>query len=414
MDIVKQKNSTGISPKLKKWLALTLLFILVIVYASYQTSLVKLAKKDLLISTVKQGDLDIVIQGYGKFVSSKVVAITTNSRATVSEILLKPGAAISKGQVFLKLSNPELNQQLENAQQELNLAEANLRQLKLTQKRELLNEQALLAQIVAAYEAAVLKRKAEAQLVEQGIVSQITFQESQLNERQLHKRIALLKERLTQLSLVHIEAERIEKEKINQKLGWLAVAQNRVDALDVKSSIDGVLQRLPVSLGQSLTAGEELAIVGSTNSLIALVRVSQSQAQQLRLGQVAYVDSRQGVINGHVERIDPIVSDNTVEVEIIFSRSLPDSARPEQNINAEILVSTLKDIKYIERPSNFKVSETNALYRLTKQRDRAQRVSVTFGESNGRLVTVNSGLMVGDEVIISDLSNYQVEEISLN
>ena len=344
----------------------------------------------------------------------KVVAITTASRATVNEILFKPGASVIQGQVLVKLSNPELIQQLDNARQELTLAQANVRQVKLNQQRELLNEQAVLAQITSAYEASVLKRKAESKLVEQGIVSQITYQESQLNEKQLKKRVELLDERLNQLQLVHQEAALIEQEKIKQKKGQLGIAEKRVADLEVKSTIDGVLQRLPISLGQSLNAGEEVAVIGSKQELIALVRVSQSQAQNLAIGQIAKVDTRQGIIQGAVKRIDPIVSDNTVEVEISFEKSLPDSARPEQNVNAEIISKTLKNVNYIERPSNLKGTDSMPIYRLDMQRSSATRVNVVLGESNGRFIEIKQGLEAGEEVIISDLSNYLVETISLN
>ena len=414
MDIVKPKKSKMLSPKLIKFIVLGISFALFVSYASYQSALVTLDKKDLLIATVKKGNLDIIIQSYGKLVSEKVVAITTTSRATVNEIVFKPGAFVTQGQVLVKLSNPELNQQLESARQELTLAQASLRQVKLNQQRELLNEQAVLAQITSAYEASVLKRKAESKLVKQGIVSQITYQESQLNEKQLKKRVELLDERLKQLQLVHQEAALIEQEKIKQKKGQLRIAEKRVADLEVKSTINGVLQRLPISLGQSLSAGEEVAVIGSKQELIALVRVSQSQAQNLVIGQVAQVDSRQGIIQGEVQRIDPIVSDNTVEVEISFDKALPDSARPEQNVNAEIIANTLINVNYIERPSNLKGTGSMSLFRLDTQRSSARRVNVALGESNGRFIEVREGLEVGDEVIISDLNNYRVETIGLN
>ncbi|WP_289028927.1 FtsX-like permease family protein [uncultured Paraglaciecola sp.] len=280
MDVVKIRKSSGLILSKKQWLlALTACLLLLVVWAINKNGQVSLERKELLIESVQHGDLEAVVQGYGTLTSDKQQLITSFSAATVKEIVLKPGAKVSTNSVIIQLENPELVQQVENAEQELIQAQANLRQLKLNNQRETLNESANLAEITARFATAKLKRSAEEKLVKEGIVSQLTFQQSSLDEKQLEQRIHILKQRIAQLELVHNESVNIQKERVKQQQGRLKIAQSRLDNLSVRAGFDGVLQRLSVELGQSLAAGQEVALIGSVTDLIALIRVPQSQAQ---------------------------------------------------------------------------------------------------------------------------------------
>ena len=415
MDIVKQKTKTKlINPQNIFILIGLLLLITLIVFTKSSLNQVNLAKKDLLFSTVKKGDLDVTVEGYGKLTSDKLQLITTLTRATVKEIILKPGAAVSSESIIVKLANPELLQKVENAQQELSQIKANLRQLRINQKRELLDEDGRLAELESRYETAKLRRVAEEKLVKDGIVSELTYKESVLNEKQLDKRITILHKRVEQLTLVHQEGINIQQERIKQQQGKLNIAQDRLDKLNVKAGFDGVLQKLSVKLGQSLAPGQEVALIGSVTELIALVRVPQSQIQLVEVGQQVEIDTRQDKIIGQVVRIDPIVTDNTVEVEIALPSSLPKSARPQQSVDAIITAATLRDVYYIERPANTKAQTKVELYKLDSDQSLATRVSLTFGKKTGRYIEVRSGAQAGDQFIISDLSNYTEKEITIN
>lgn len=413
MDIVKQKPKSYLTKK-HIYLLVGLVFIALITVAKASFNQVTLSKKNLLIATVKQGDLAITIDGYGKLVSEKLQLITTMSKATVQEIVLKPGAIVSADSVIVKLANPELTIGLASAEQELSQLNANLRQLKVNQQRELLTEQAILAELKSHYESAKLKRVAEQKLVKDGIVSDITFKQSQLNENQLNERIGILTQRLNQLSFVHKEAVNIQIERIKQQQGKLAIAQDLLEKLTVKAGFDGVLQRLSVNLGQSLSPGQEVALIGSTKELIAEIKVPQNQAPLVELGQRVMIDTRQATIEGVVSRIDPIVADNTVQIDIKLPETLPNSARPEQNIDAQITAKTLKNVNYIERPANVKAQTAQALYQLNSEFTLAQRKQVTLGEKTNRFIELVGTYQQGDKFIISDLSNYQAEEIQIN
>ncbi|WP_448550238.1 efflux RND transporter periplasmic adaptor subunit [Thalassotalea fusca] len=415
MDVVKHAKPRSILNQ--KWVVGSVLIVVIVailLVIRQSVTQVTLSKKDLLITEVKRGDIDVTVTGYGSLTTDKLQLLTAFSQATVQEIVLKPGAVVTADSIIVKLANPELEQAKTSAEQELSQALANLRQLKVNHKRELLQEKARLAELAALHESALLKKNAEAQLVEQGIVSELTFKESVLRESQLARRIALFKEQNAQLTSVHIEAINIANDRVSQQRGMLAVAQDRVDKLMIKAGIDGVLQHLSVSLGQSLNAGQEVALIGSTSELIALVRVPQSQASLVMIGQKALVDTRLDVVEGQVVRIDPIVSNNTVEVEISLPNELPTSARLQQNVDAEIISKSLTDVLYVQRPANTHAKSEGNFYRITPTGDSASQVAIKFGEKAGKFIQIVQGVTESDTLIISDLSNYKAENISLN
>lgn len=415
MDVIKaKKKSSVLDNKLVLSLVVLTIVVIMLSYAKASFNSVSLAKKDLLFSTVMQGNIDVTVEGYGILTSDKLQLITTYTRATVKEIILKPGAIVSKESLILKLANPELQKQLESAQYSLAEENANLRQLKLNHTRELLAEQANFAELISQHKAATLKLAAQEKLVTSGIVTQLDYQENQLFEAQLKERIEIFREINQQLVLVHHEAINIQLERVKQRQGQVDIAQNRLDKLNVTAGFDGVLQQLSVTLGQSLSAGQEVALIGSVTDLIALIRVPQNQAQKVTVGQSVNIDTRLDTIEGKVSRIDPIVEQNSVEVEITLPSTLPKSARPQQNIDATIIIRTLNDIRYIERPANIKAQSIIDIYQLNQANSFAQKTQLTLGEKTGRYIEIKQGAVTGDRFIISDLSNYHVQEIVIN
>ncbi|MFT4746778.1 MAG: HlyD family secretion protein [Congregibacter sp.] len=414
MDVVKTKKSSSFKlTKGNMLLGMIIVIGVLIYFAVGKNGAVSVEREGLLIESVQQGDLAVIIEGYGALTSDKQQLITSFSAATVKEIVLKPGAHVIANSVIVRLENPELVLQVENSEQELIQVQANLRQLKLNNQREILNESANLAEITARFDAASLKRTAEQKLVEQGIVSQLTFQQSALDEKQLKQRIAILKQRIEQLKLVHDESVNIQAERIKQQQGRLNIAESRLDKLTVRAGFDGVLQRLSVELGQSLAAGQEVALIGSVTDLIALIRVPQSQAQLITIGKVAIIDTRRDKIEGVVTRIDPVVDNNTVEIEIALPASLPASARPQLSVDGIIVADTLQNITYIRRPAGAKSNTSVSLYRLNTQGN-ATSQELRFGTQAGQFIQILSGASVGEQFIISDLSNLQTTSKSIS
>ena len=408
MDVIK-KDSKKYLLSTTQFVIFGVVLILLILGLYAKNSLEKLSVKrsEIIIGTVVNGDLDIVIEGYGLLKPAKQRLITALTRATVKDIILKPGASVTAGSIILKMENPEIERQVDSARQQLVQEKANLRQLKLNHKREALDENARVAEIIAQFESAKLKRLAEEKLVSDGIIAKNTYENSLLNEKQLKQRIKIFKQRDKQLIEVHQEAINIQLEKMKQQQGEVEISKQRARRLFVRAGLDGVLQRLSVELGQSVTAGQEIALIGSVKELVALVKVPQSQAQQLRIDQQAIIDTRRDKINGSVVRIDPIVENNTVTVEISLPIGLPASARPQSNIDALIITDRLKGVNYIERPANIKANSVSKMYLLDSRYNSAILKKIRFGQQAGRFVEIVSGVEVGDQFIISDLANFK-------
>lgn len=382
-------------------------------YVSTQAGATSVKRNDLLFGKVIQGDLQVEIEGYGALRSDKQVLVTTLTNATVQEIVLKPGALVTAESVIVQLANPELQQQVNSAGQELSQRKANLRQLKLNQTIDILNENGNYAEMEARYETAKVKLEAQTTLIESGIVSALDYKESLVQEAQLKKRMNIHKQRTAALKLVNQEAINIQNEQIKQQQGQLDIAQNRLDRLTVKAGFDGVLQRLSVELGQSLAAGQEIALIGSVQDLIALVRVPQSKAQLIFIGQQAIVDTRRDKIIGTVSRIDPVVVENTVEVEIALPSQLPISARPQLSVDAVIITDILTNITYMKRPVNGKANSSSRLFLLDDSNNYAMRTEVKFGKEAGRYIEVIEGGKVNDTFIVSDLSLLKNSELTI-
>jgi len=409
MDVVKKKNKAN---KLlnNKWaipLVIMAITLILALWAQQAASTISVARNSLLIEPVLQGDLQVKVEGYGSLTSDKQQLITAYSNATVKEIVLKPGAQVNANSIIVRLENPELEQQVENAEQELTQQKANLRQLKLNNQREKLNESANLAEIQAQYEAVTLRREAEQILVEQGIVSSLTYQQTVLEQKQLNQRIAILTKRTKQLELVHQESINIQEERVKQQEGQLAIAQSRLDKLTVRAGINGVLQRLSVELGQSLAAGSEVALIGSVTDLIALIRIPQNQIQQVKIGQTAIIDTRRDKIEGTVSRIDPIVANNSVEVEIALPGALPESARPQLSVDGTIIADTLRNVRYIKRPAGTQSNTEVSLYRFNPNNQQAELTTLRMGTQTGSYIEIKDGASVNQQFIISDLNNLQ-------
>ena len=415
MDIIKNKTSKKITLT-NKWLIMLVIAGCSYFWLSVNNSFgqITIARESLLIETVQRGDLDVVVDGYGKLISNKQLLISTLTKARVKEIVLKPGALVEKGSVIVRLENPELQQQVDDEQEKLTQKQGNLRQLKLTQKRELLVDEADLAQIKANLQSAALKRKAEQQLLAKGIVSTLSFEQTRLDEVQLRQRVDFLKLRTEQLKEVHLEAINIMEQGIKQQQRRLMIAQSRLASLDVQAIFPGVLQKLSVELGQNLLAGQTIGLIGSVSDLVAIIKVPQSQAQQISLRQQAVIDTRSDKIIGHVARIDPIVTNNTVSIEIALPKDLPNSARPELNVDGQITIAKLRNILYLKRPANIKSNTEASLYKVDKAKHQASQQVIQFGQQAGRYIKILSGAKINEQFIISDLANIKESVRILN
>lgn len=366
----------------------------------------QISRSQLVLSTVKRGDLQVSVDGYGVLRSNKQRLISTESPATVADILLRPGAEVQADSVILLLQDPQLQQELDTATMAVSRQQATVKRGRLANQREVLAEEAVLAELTALRDAQTLRLTATRDLAARGVIPAIEFQSAELQERQLSERIVLQKKRLQQLKDVANEDLNIATEELNQAKALLQRLEQRVAKLTVRAGIQGVLQRLPVELGQSVTAGQELALVGSSQDLQALIRVSQSKVEQLRLGQSAIVNTRRENAKAEVSRITPQVQDGTVEVELRFVDAVPASARPELNVDAQIFTADLKNVLYLERPVNVQSHASSKLFRYDQNNQQLQSTQLQFGDEAGRYLALQSGATEGETFVVSDMTTF--------
>ncbi len=407
MDIVKPKTKTK-NTKLVAGIAGAILVTVALLWATMTSNEYrKIHRNDILIGKVQRGDLQVEITGYGVLRSDKQKLLTALTAATVEEVVLKPGATVTTDSILLKLSNPELMQELERSAMAVAKEKANLRRLRLANKRLLLTESAELSNLTALHKKAKLKRDAEESLVENGIVSKLTYQTSVLEQEQLAESITIQQERIAQLKLVNDEAITIQEGEISQIEALHQSIQHRVDKLTVRAGIDGVLQRLPVELGQSILPGQELALIGSDDDLLALIKISQAEAENVQVGHEAVVKIRRDQITGTVSRITPEVQDGTIEVEVKFTQKLNDAARPELSVDAVIYTAELNDVYYLERPVNVRSHSSKPIYKLSQDDQIAQLTTLKFGEAAGRYIEITNGAELDDTFILTDMSSFK-------
>ena len=406
MDIAKPPSK----PLIKKsylvgvLVLIALVFLLLLVSGSGAS--VKIERNQLLLGKVQRGDLQVSVDGYGVLRSDKQTLITALTAATVEEVLLRSGAEVEADSIIMRLNNPEVLQEVEAANMALIQEQANLRRLKLSNQRELLAEQSNLADVTASLKTVQLRADAEKGLAG-GAVSKLAYQTTLLQLEQMQQRVALQTQRVEQLEEVFNEAIIIQQEQINRANAQLQRAQQRADKLIVSAGIKGVLQRSPVELGQSVAAGQELALVGSDKDLKALIRISQSRVDQIKLGQRATINTRREQVAGKVSRITPEVRDGMIDVEIIFTEGVPVSARPELNVDAEIYTADIKNTLFVERPVNVQNHSRASLFKLADDRNRASLQEFNFGAESGKYIQVLKGAKENDLLILSDMTNIQ-------
>jgi HlyD family secretion protein len=362
-------------------------------------------RSELTLATVKQGDLPQLINGFGKLKSADERFITAQDRGVVEKIHLMPGAEVTPESVILTLSNPDLTQALLSSQMNLQSQQANLRKLKLQQAREWLDETQFLDELTLDYQVLVKTFSAKEKLAAAGIVSQLEFLESQSGLKKVTAKREGQKKRLLQIQNLHQEAINIEKETIKQKQLLVELAQRNMNALSVKAGIKGTLQELSVKLGQSVLQGQQLVQLGGKDKLIALVKVPQGIAGNVMRGMLAKVNTRGGIADGVVSRINPTVDQGNIEIELQLIGTLPSNAKPELNIEASIELAQLKDVLYLPLTARLQANKQYQLYLLQPNGTQATLSTLHFGQISNQYIELKHGASLGQTIILDDLDN---------
>ena len=358
------------------------------------------------LDTVQRGPLVRQVRGIGTLVPERIRWIPATTDGNVERIVIRPGATISPDTVVVELSNPELEQMALEARLNLDAAEARYSNRRVEVERDLLEQRATLASTEAQLVSARLQAEADEQLAELGLVPSIQLQQSHAAEREYETRYAIEQERL-QLATATVDAQlAVEQAEVDRLRTLHELRLQQVDDLNVRAGMHGVLQQVPLDAGQRVTAGTNLARVGDPTILKAELRIAETQAKDIQIGQKASIDTRNGVIPGHVTRIDPAVENGTVLVDVELDGALPRGARPDLTVDGTIELERLDDIIFVGRPVFGQEDSVVSLFKVETDGTHAVRTRVGLGRASVNSIEVLEGLQPGERVVLSDMSTW--------
>ncbi|KZN68631.1 hypothetical protein N473_00140 [Pseudoalteromonas luteoviolacea CPMOR-1] len=407
MDISVPHNTSSSGLKRHKWLWILLFFAgMALIYWYFFTEKpVYLERHTVMIEHVKKGHLTIQIDAFGTLASAQQQIITSASAGVVKDINYKLGSTIEPGATIVRLENVDLALEYKRIKQRLTEAQAELLQLSLRQQREVLVERSMIGDLEGQLATLSFRHQAQKKLAKQGIISELSFFETQAQVESLSGQISHAKTRITQLQQLHQSALTVMKKRVTLTEQELAAVQTKIDQLDVSASEYGVLESLPLELGERIVAGAHVATIGDRRALAAQLQVSQSQVGPVKVGQTVKVFVGQEVLLGEVIRIDPVVINHSVNVEV----SLPEvgdlDLRPKQSVTASIITDTIENTHYMRTPPTGADVQDLFLYRVDNT-GQTELLPVQLGRQSGQYSEIKSGLIAGDAVVISDLREY--------
>jgi HlyD family secretion protein len=366
------------------------------------------------IDTVKRGPMLRQVRGLGTLVPEDIRWIAASKEGRVEKIIVRPGAKVEPDTVILELSSPDLQQAALDAESQYKAAEAELTTLRANLQRELLNQESTTAQVHSEYQQAKMEAETNDNLRKNGLIAELEYKTSIIKRDELENRDKIEQKRL-EFARDSIEPQLAAKQAtVDQLKASAELKAHDVEALHVKAGMQGVLQQLPVEVGQRVIAGTNLARVADPTKLKAQVKIAETQAKDIQINQPASIDTRNGIVSGHVIRVDPAVEQGTVTVDVALDGSLPKGARPDLSVDGTIELERLDNVLYVGRPAFAQDGATVGVFRLTKNGE-ALRTPVHFGRSSVNTIEILNGLNEGDQVILSDTSAYDSHDrIQLN
>jgi len=357
------------------------------------------------IDTVKRGPMVRQVRGLGTLVPEDIRWIPATTEGRVERIVLRPGITVEPRTVILELSNPTLEQELQDAMLKLRAAEASLANLIVQLENDNLQQEASTASIEADYQKAALQAEANEQLAKDQLVSDMVVRQSRLDADQLAARLVIARKQLASRAEATQSRLAVQRSEVDQARAVLQLKQRQVDDLQVRAGVAGVLQVVPVDVGQQVAPGANLARVADPGRLKAELKIAETQAKDIQVGQTASIDTRNGLVEGRVTRIDPAVQNGTVTVDVALVGLLPKGARPDLSVDGTIELERLADVLFVGRPAFGQEQSSVGLFKL-QEGGEAARVAVKLGRSSVNTVEVISGLNVGDQVVLSDMSTW--------
>ncbi|MFZ0639956.1 MAG: efflux RND transporter periplasmic adaptor subunit [Candidatus Acidiferrales bacterium] len=356
--------------------------------------------------TVKRGDMLLEVRGLGTLVPETTTIISVPFEARVSQRLILPGAIVKPNSVIMTMTNPTLEQQLISAQFQLKSAQAQLANTKASVGNSLMALRSTAASVRSQYRQAEMQAAADQAGYTQGVVAKVIADKSQVQAVELKDEDQLAQEQVDSYAASVQDQLAVQQATVSQDQAQLALYQHEVEQLTVRAGLDGVLQEEPAQVGQDMTPGQELCIVAQPSKLKAALQIAETQTKDIQLNQTAQVDTHNGIIPGHVIRIDPAVVNGTRTVDVHLDGPLPEGAVPNLSVEGTVLIEKLKDVLQVGRPVHGDQNQTIGLFKEVDDGKEAVQVQVAIGKVSVSDVEIDKGLNVGDVVILSDMSAY--------
>jgi len=358
----------------------------------------------LFIDTVRRGEMLRQVRGTGTLVPEQVRWIPASTEARVERIVQRPGATVTADTIVIELTNAEVEQAARDAELQLSAAIASQRQREVELESSILAQVANAANIDAQLTEARAQVEVNEELSRNGVTSALTLKLSKSRAAELETRSRIEGQRI-EIARKAAEAEKaVQRSRVEQFRALHELRQKHLAALHVRAGIDGVLQQLPVEIGQRVAAGTPLAKVAQPEPLKAELRVAETQARDVAIGQSVVIDTRNGTARGRVSRVDPAVQNGTIGVDVSLEGPLPRGARPDLTVDGVIEIERLENVLYVGRPVQGSDNATVGLFRLNGDGTEAVQTSVSIGRTSVSSVEIRSGLREGDRVILSDMS----------
>jgi HlyD family secretion protein len=356
--------------------------------------------------TVKHGPMLREVRGLGTLVPGTVRFIPAAMDGNIERRYLLPGVPVRANTVILDMSNPQLQQEVLDAEFQLKGAQAALEQTKAQLQNQLMDRRTQEASVSSQYRTAEMLKETREQLAENGLASKLDVRTAEVQAEELAKQNDLAQKEVETFAN-SIDAQlAVQQASIDQKRALYELKKSQLDQLHVRAGMDGVLEELDVDVGQRVSQGTPLAKVANQTQLKAALQIAETQAKDLQIGQKALIDTHNGLIPGQVMRIDPSVANGTRTVDVQLHGSLPRGAVPQLSVEGTIEIERLADVLYVGRPVHGDADSTVGLFKLIDSGRVAVRVPVGIGSESVNAVEVRSGLNVGDAVILSDMSSW--------
>lgn len=403
MDVIRATNH---SVKLRRilWVVGGVVVISLITFGLSRLKPASLSvdRSTLVIDVVERGSMLREVRGPGTLVAEGTQLIPAPADGRVERILVQPGVEAAAGMVILELSNPELQQSAADVAFQLKAAEADLASLRVKLEGDRMSQQSVVATAQAEYSQAKLLSDTDAVLARDGLIPNLTRDLSKSKTAEVMSRLKIEQQRLA-MSPLSVRAQvDAQQARIEQFSALTKLKRQQAEALQVRAGTGGVVQQVFVEVGQQVSPGTKLVKLADPQSLKAELKIPETQVKDIQIGQKVAIDTRNGIVPGHVIRIDPSVQQGTVTVDVALAGGLPEGARLDLSVQGTIELERLNEVLYVGRPAFGQDGSTVSMFIVGSGGDVAVRTQVKLGRSSVSVIEILEGLKEGDQVIVSD------------